>query len=178
MRSSKRLLLSFLSVLCLLFSACGASSDAARPNSIQASSGSAVSAPAESAGTHAKDALHKAANGGDLKKVKAILDSGVDVDARDSFGGTALHAAMFQENLEIIQMLIDYGFDVNAQGSANGFTPLHDAVWADNLAAAEILIENGADPSIRNKDSQTPAEKAKAEGKTDLYEILSEAAEQ
>ncbi len=178
MRSSKRLLLPFLSALCLLLSACGASSAAARPNSTQAPSGSAASAPSESAAAYAKDELHKAANSGDLEKVKAILDSGVDVDARDSFGGTALHAAMFQDDMEIVRVLIDHGFDVNAQGSANGFTPLHDAVWADNLPAAKLLIENGADPSIRNKDGQTPAEKAETEGKTDLYEVLSKAAGQ
>jgi uncharacterized protein len=167
-------LLAFLWLL--LLSACGTT---AVRNSAPAAQ--AVSVPAEtepetvqtSSAAYAKDAIHKAANRGDLEAVREILASGTDPDARDSYGGTALHAAMFQDNMEIVQLLIDHGYDVNAQGSSNGYTPLHDAVWAGNLAAAEILIKNGADLSIQNREGQTPAEKARTEGKTDLYEYLS-----
>jgi len=174
MKNCKRRAALALCVLCLLLSACGESFAPVRPESAQALPGPSASAPTESSVAYAKDEIHKAANSGDLEKVKAILDSGVDVDARDSFGGTALHAAMFQDDMEIVRTLIDHGFDVNAQGSSNGFTPLHDAVWADNLPAAKLLIERGADLSIRNKDGQTPAEKARTEGKQTVS-ILSKA---
>ena len=141
----------------------------------EAGSTANVDAPASSATiTYASDELHKAANQGDIERVKAILSTKVDVDARDSFGGTALHAAMFQDNMEIVKLLIDYGFDVNAKGTSNGYTPLHDSVWAGNLPAAKLLIENGADPSIQNNEGQTPAEKAEAEGKQELYQYLSQ----
>lgn len=127
-----------------------------------------------SAITYASDELHQAANQSDIEKVKTILSTEVDVDARDSFGGTALHAAMFQDNMDIVKMLIDYGFDVNAKGTSNGYTPLHDAVWAENLPAAKMLIENGADPFIKNNEGQTPAEKAETEGKRELFQYLSQ----
>ena len=126
------------------------------------------------AATYAPDELHKAANQGDVEKVWAILSTKVDVDARDSFGGTALHAAMFQDNMDIVEKLINYGFDINAKGTSNGYTPLHDAVWADNLPAAKLLIDHGADPNITNNEGQTPADKAEEEGKQELYQYLSQ----
>ena len=38
--------------------------------------------------------LHVAAGKGDIEHVKRLLDSGVDVEARDRFGMTALHDAV------------------------------------------------------------------------------------
>ncbi|MCT4616771.1 MAG: ankyrin repeat domain-containing protein [Candidatus Gracilibacteria bacterium] len=119
-----------------------------------------------------KDDLHKAAHTGNLERVKLILKAGVDVDARDSFGGTALHAAMFQDNLEIIKILIEAGLDINAEGTSNKYTPLHDAVWDNNLEAVKILIEAGANQSIKNNLGQTPYEKAKSENKTEIVKYL------
>jgi hypothetical protein len=119
-----------------------------------------------------KDSLHKAAYKGDIELVNKILESNVNPDERDSFGGTALHAAMFQKNTEIITLLISHGFDVNAQGLANGYTPLHDAVWANNLEAVKILLKHGARTDIRGKDGLTPYEKALKEDKKEIAEYF------
>ncbi|WP_432735854.1 ankyrin repeat domain-containing protein [Maridesulfovibrio sp. FT414] len=118
------------------------------------------------------DAMHFAAYHGRADKVREYIDRGVDVDERDSYGATALHAAMFQNNIRIIRMLIDAGYDVNAQGTENGFTPLHDAVWANNLQGAKLLIASGARLDIRDKKGQTPYDKAVAEGRTGMLEVL------
>ena len=149
----------------LVLTGCGAT------NSNQASSAAASNSTAASK-TYPKDALNKAAYNGDVEEVAAILKTRPDPDNRDSSGGTALHAAMFQKNIKIVEMLIDYGLDVNAIGPKNGYTPLHDAVWGNNPAAAKLLLEKGADPTIKNKEGQTPLEKAKSEGKEDLVEVL------
>ena len=120
------------------------------------------------------NAIHLAAYHGKTEKVREYLDQGVDVDERDSFGGTALHAALFQNDTRIVKMLIEAGYDVNARDSSNGFTPLHDAVWANNLAGAQLLVESGARLDIRDNKGLTPYEKAKAEGRTRLLEVLKE----
>lgn len=122
--------------------------------------------------TYAKDALNKAAYNGNVEEVAEILKTKPNPDNRDSSGGTALHAAMFQKNIQIVEMLIDYGLDVNAIGPKNGYTPLHDAVWGNNPAAAKLLLEKGADPTIKNKEGQTPLEKARSEGKENLVRVL------
>jgi ankyrin repeat protein len=169
MKRYKTIVLNLL--LCSMLSGCITVSD------VKTETGSTANVAAGASSStlaYAPDELHKAAGQSDIEKVKEILSTKVDVDARDSFGGTALHAAMFQNDMQIVKLLIDYGFDVNAKGVSNGYTPLHDSVWADNLPAARLLIENGADLSIKNNEGQTPAEKAKAEGKQELYEYLSQ----
>jgi ankyrin repeat protein len=121
----------------------------------------------------ADDKLHKAAYHGDVDQVRTLLRRrDLNLDERDSSGGTPLHAAMFQKNTEIVQLLIDRGFDVNAVGPKNGYTPLHDAVWANNAQAAAILLKNGARPEIRGKDGLTPYEKAQHENKPELAKLL------
>ena len=116
--------------------------------------------------------LAKAAYSSDLEKVKAYLKIGINVNERDKPGGTALHAAMFQKNMEIITLLLQHKADINIQGLSNHFTPLHDAVWANNLPAAEILLKAGADRSIKNNKGQTPLEKAKIEGRSEMIQLL------
>lgn len=118
------------------------------------------------------DIIHKAAYKGNIDKVRSLLAKGVDVDERDSFGGTALHAAMFQDNVEVVKVLVKAGYDVDAQGTSNGFTPLHDAVWANNYEGAKVLVENGARLDIKNNKGLTPYEKAKDEGRTRLLDLL------
>ena len=119
-----------------------------------------------------KDSLHKAAYNGNIELVRKILKNNINLDERDSSGGTALHAAMFQKNTEIITLLINHGFDVNAQGLSNGYTPLHDAVWANNLEAVIILLKRGARTDIRGKDGLTPYEKALKEDKKKIDEYF------
>ena len=116
--------------------------------------------------------LAKAAYSSDLEKVKAYLKIGINVNERDKPGGTALHAAMFQKNMEIITLLLQHKADINIQGLSNHFTPLHDAVWVNNLPAAEILLKAGADRSIKNNKGQTPLEKAKIEGRSEMIQLL------
>lgn len=163
----KHILIMTCIVLSILVSGCGSSTPA---NTTENGNSSAQTATK----TYAKDALNKVAYDGNVEEVTAILKTHPNPDARDSSGGTALHAAMFQKNIKIVEMLIDYGLDVNAIGPKNGYTPLHDAVWGDNPAAAKLLLEKGADPSIKNKEGQTPLEKAQSEGKEDLVNVLQE----
>ena len=121
----------------------------------------------------ADDSLHKAAYRGEIDTVKQLLArKPLDVDARDSSGGTALHAAMFQDNLQIVELLLANQFDPNAVGPRNGYTPLHDAVWAGNAKAAELLLQRGARADIKGKDGLTPFMKAERENKPALVDVF------
>ncbi|MDR3200981.1 MAG: ankyrin repeat domain-containing protein [Spirochaetales bacterium] len=116
----------------------------------------------------------KAVAGGDPVKVKSALESNknINVDERDSYGGTALHGAMFIKNAEIVKLLIQHGYDINAIGPRNGYTPLHDAVWANYPEGAKLLLAAGADAAIKNHDGLTPLELARKDGKKELIAIL------
>ncbi|MDR3200076.1 MAG: ankyrin repeat domain-containing protein [Spirochaetales bacterium] len=122
----------------------------------------------------------KAVASGDPVKVKSALESNrnINVDERDSYGGTALHGAMFIKNAEIVKLLIQHGYDVNAIGPRNGYTPLHDAIWANYPEGAKLLIVAGADAAIKNHDGLTPLELARKDGKKELIGILEQARKQ
>lgn len=59
--------------------------------------------------------------------LKALLDSGVDVNARDRGGRTALHLAAVLGQAEVARYLLSRGADINAKDAA-GRTPLMLAI--------------------------------------------------
>jgi ankyrin repeat protein len=54
-------------------------------------------------------ALMVAASHGNMDTVRALLDAGADVNAKDFTGWTALHAAAFNGDPEIVQLLLEHG---------------------------------------------------------------------
>ena len=85
-----------------------------------------------------------------LNKIKRLIASGADVDAKDKYGYTPLHLAVRGDNIEIAKLLIVSGADVRAY-SDNGFTPLHEAVFCDNIELAKLLIASGADVEAKDR---------------------------
>ena len=72
--------------------------------------------------------LVEAAANGDLERVKAHLDAGMDINGRDGeHESTALHAAAYHGKLEIVKFLISKDADINAKNK-HGQTP-RDVAW-------------------------------------------------
>lgn len=93
--------------------------------------------------------LRHAISQGEMAKVQFLVETGVDLEAKDPWGNTALHDAVCYENTEIAALLIKNGADVNAKGFRE-YTPLHMAVLNDNVKITQLLAQNGAD--INAKD--------------------------
>src|SRR5262249_11430067 len=90
--------------------------------------------------------LAKAIRDGDLKTVRAQLDAGVDVNARDADGNTPLLLAAVYAGPECVELLLKKGADVNAANKA-GATPLMRA--ATDYEKAKSLIDAGADVTAK-----------------------------
>jgi pectate lyase len=88
--------------------------------------------------------IHVAAQVGDLDKVKAFLEKGTDVNAKDDDGMTPLLLAISKKQADVAKFLVENGADVNA-GDKSGFVPLVYALWNTDPNVVKILLDNGAD---------------------------------
>jgi ankyrin repeat protein len=116
--------------------------------------------------------LQKACRSGDFKKVKKLLEEGVDPNCEE-----ALHDACYYGYLKIVKLLLGrmrkpyseqsirwaaYGgrprvvkflFDSGVDFSNDGGASLHLAASYDYVEVAKILLEHGADP-FSNDDEE------------------------
>jgi len=98
------------------------------------------------------DDLHKAVADGDISRVTALIDKGVDLNARDGTGQTPLMTAANNNRVEILRLLLQKGADVNEKVSGgtpawmNGWTALMVAANHGNCGAVRVLLDGGANP--------------------------------
>lgn len=93
--------------------------------------------------------LHAAVieGGGSVKKVRLLLDQGIDVELKDSTSATALHHAAMLDRVEVGRLLLEHGADVNAR-TIKDETPIELHIlghYVDSSEMIELLLENGAD---------------------------------
>lgn len=72
--------------------------------------------------------LEVAAEGGQFKAVKWILELGISPNQPDQYGSMPLHLAAESESVETIRVLIQYGAKIDGLDGEK-MTPLHRAIW-------------------------------------------------
>ena len=130
-------------------------------NSVQDSSGSS--------------ALHEAVRYGNVDVIKALLDSGANVNAKDNLGKTPVMIISPKEkSQEIYKLLISYRADLNEKDMF-GDTVLHNAIMVNSDAeTVSILTNNGADINTRNKEGVTPLHIAVQKDNVAVARLLTE----
>ncbi|MFZ0271203.1 MAG: ankyrin repeat domain-containing protein [Acidobacteriaceae bacterium] len=124
-----------------------------------------------------KERLHRAAESGDVEKIKALLEEGVPINAfDDGLSRTPLHYAAIEGHIDAVKYLIDAGADVNAHEEEKiGETPLGAVAANCSFEMAKTLIEAGADPTILGWMTLTAldrsAERKRPEGKR-VHQLL------
>jgi len=117
-----------------------------------------------------RDALWAAVRAGDPKAVKAALDRGADVNARNEIGVTALWIAASKGKAEVVELLLDKGADVNARDGIWYQTPLSVAVGGfvggGNTDVVKLLLKAGA------KDVDAAATSAAARGNLAALQLV------
>lgn len=103
-------------------------------------------------------ALTALARRGNSNMILALLDAGVDVNAKDNDGMTAL---MVIDNPDIVPILVNAGADVNAKSDLLHVTPLMMASKYHNTAMVLALLDAGADVNAKNINGITALKFAK-----------------
>ncbi|XP_046327780.1 cyclin-dependent kinase 4 inhibitor C-like [Haliotis rufescens] len=125
------------------------------------------------------DDLTTAAANGDLTKVRDILQTGVDVNGRNSFGRTAVQV-MTHTYVDLADELLCAGADPNVKdishrhigGTSTYRTICHDVAESGSLPTLQCLLRHGADISLRDKRGNTPAHVAAKSGHFKLVQYL------
>lgn len=117
------------------------------------------------------NAMMEAVTGGDVGKVKELLDQGARVEVTDLMGMTLLHIAVFQGRKEIAELLIAKGARVNGEDK-EGNRPLHMASEQGRSEVAELLIGKGADVNAKNRAGATPLDRAVSVKRQEVADLL------
>ncbi|CAJ0942117.1 unnamed protein product, partial [Mesorhabditis belari] len=103
------------------------------------------------------EAIHKAVEDGDVRRVKSLIDRPQLATARDSYGMTPLHKALLHGQTNTVRFLLaKYPNAVNAADHA-GRTALHYAAADPNGEhMIKVLQKSGGDAFIEDKHGHTP----------------------
>ena len=94
--------------------------------------------------------LHGAVRDGSLMALRALLETGADVNYSVK-GRTPLHAAAQREDPKFVESLVTRGADVSARDQWDQ-TPLHRAIISGFEATTAALLSAGSDPNAVLKD--------------------------
>ena len=122
------------------------------------------------AGNGSISPLHQAILTGDLKAIKALLESGANVLKKNAAGSTAIDHLIFclsqdrqqgkypptsiHKALEVLQLLHQYGAQANTCNISTGHTALMRAVLMD-VRLVILLLNMNANVNARNRLSET-----------------------
>jgi len=116
--------------------------------------------------------LHYAANSGQIKYFRFLIEHGADLHSRDNRGASPLHYAASKGHTEVVDLLLSSGAEIDAVTDNDRATPLHCAVIGGFLKTVELLISRGADCDARKTDGQTPMHRAAFKGHSDIVSLL------
>lgn len=106
--------------------------------------------------------LHRAAAGGHVGVVQALLQSRAKVDAKGRDGMRPLHYSAACGHVNAVRALLGAGASVH-DVTTSGQTALHVAASRGMVAAAVVLVQAGASMQVKDKAGITPLDVAAPE---------------
>ncbi|PSN45883.1 Tyrosine-protein kinase HTK16 [Blattella germanica] len=118
-------------------------------------------------------AVHLASRMGKDDILKKLIESGANINCRDTAGYTPLHYAC-QSNLpSTVRVLVQIGLaNIQARNSDTGLVPLHEAASRGHKEVVRVLLSLNAPVNPRTIANDTPADLAKRNGHLECARIL------
>jgi hypothetical protein len=117
--------------------------------------------PAQDPKQQLNDQLFEAVRKGDVAAVTALLDKGVDVNAKFRYGTTALFKAAERGHTEVVKLLLARGADVSVKDTFYGTTAMSWALDNEHIEVVRALLEK--DPASVSDVLMTGAREGKVE---------------
>ena len=115
--------------------------------------------------------IHNAVRNGNLNGVRALLNSGTNINERTHTGSTALMSAADYGHLAMVRELLDRGANINAR-DRDGWTALMRAALGGHLPIVRLLLDRGANINARDNNGFTALMRAAQEGRIAVVEEL------
>lgn len=131
-----------------------------------------------------EQALVNAAEGGDLDRVRYLLDHGVPPDKKTKQGGffsehpdglfdeAPLHQASLYGQLQVAKLLLERGASVAVRAGYEQQAPLIFATRGGKVRVVELLLANSADPLQKDKSGETALHFAVKNANLNLVKLL------
>jgi hypothetical protein len=103
--------------------------------------------------------------------VRALLDKGADVNAKNKNGNTPLRFAAMADDTDIVKALLDKGADMNMRNEL-GTTALMYSASEGRLDIVKLLLEKGADVNIKDGSGMTALMWASEKNHTNIARAL------
>ena len=118
-------------------------------------------------------ALFRALSERDLKRARAQILAGIDINTRNGNGETPLHHLVkLGEGTETTKWFLFHGADVKARDPIRHQTPLHVAAGYGNREVVELLLSYGASLEAKNFLGETPLHMAAGHGDLEMVRSL------
>jgi ankyrin repeat protein len=98
----------------------------------------------ESRDNRGNSALHHTAGQHHVSTIALLLESGIEVNAKESTCRSALYKATKSGNKAVIELLLKFGADIFSK-DLNGWTVLHVAAFHDQADIGELFLQRGAE---------------------------------
>lgn len=124
-------------------------------------------------GEDKKTFLHYAAEGGNDRIVKILIEYKANVETRDRIDSRPLHLAARHGHLGVVTTLIDKKASINVKTSPQfAYTPLHFAAQNGHLDIVGVLLDKNAEINCKTTMGFTPLHLASQKGYVDIVESL------
>lgn len=113
----------------------------------------------------------RAADTGDVDTLRAILDTGADIEQETIRGWTALTMAVVERHIEAVKLLLSKGASVSHR--VKSLPPLVHALIKGGIEITDLLVEHGAClKSVSSKDQKNALHWAASEGLPEAVEYF------